>query len=92
MNKHIGSKFDDFLASEKLLDEVEAVAIKRVLSHQIAQEMKKKHIAKSTLAKRMNTSRAALNRLLDPNNTSVTLRSIVKVARILGKKIKFLFA
>jgi antitoxin HicB len=92
MNKHIGSKFDDFLAEEKLLDEAEAVAIKRVLSYQIKQELKKKHMAKATLAKRMNTSRTALDRLLDPDNTGVTLRSLVKAARVLGKKIKFSFA
>lgn len=92
MNKHIGSKFDDFLASEKLLDDAEAVAIKRVLSHQIEQELKKIRMPKATLAKRMNTSRTALDRLLDPENTGVTLRSIVKAARVLGKKINFSFA
>ena len=72
MNKNIGSNFDDFLKEEKILDGVEAVAIKRVLAYQMQQELKKKHITKSTLARKMKTSRASLDRLLDPVNTSIT--------------------
>jgi antitoxin HicB len=92
MNKNIGSSFDDFLKEEKIFDEVEAVAIKRVLAYQMQQELKKKHITKSTLARKMKTSRASLDRLLDPVNTSITLKTLVKVAHVLERKISFSFA
>lgn len=65
MNKHIGSSFDDFLAEGTALEETTAVAIKRVVAWQIAQEMKAQHLTKTALAEKMHTSRAALNRLLD---------------------------
>ena len=64
--KHIGNNFDDFLCDEQMLDEVQAAAIKRVIAYQIAQEMKRRKLAKSKMAGRMRTSRAALERLLDP--------------------------
>ncbi len=92
MNKNIGSNFDDFLKEEKILDGVEAVAIKRVLAYQMQQELKKKHITKSTLARKMKTSRDSLDRLLDPVNTSITLKTLVKIAHVLGRKISFSFA
>jgi hypothetical protein len=63
--KHIGSSFDDFLADEAMLEESTAVAIKRVIAWQIAQEMRAQHLTKTALAKKMHTSRAALNRLPD---------------------------
>lgn len=87
MNKHIGSKFDDFLKEEGLLDEIEAVAIKKVLAYQLQIELKKKHLSKFKLAKQMHTSRSSLDRLFDPKNTSVTLKTLVKVAHVLGKKL-----
>ena len=71
--KNIGSSFDDFLQEEAILDETTAVALKRVISWQIAEEMKAQQLTKTTLAKRMHTSRAALNRLLDENDASLTL-------------------
>jgi antitoxin HicB len=92
MSKNIGSKFDDFLKEENLFDEAEAVAIKRVLAYQVQEELRKKHITKFALAKRMHTSRSSLDRLLDPANTSVTLKTLVKIAHVLGKKIDFSFA
>jgi hypothetical protein len=86
-NPHLGSKFDDFLAEEGLLEEVTATAMKRVLAWQIAQLMKKQRVTKSVMAKRMRTSRAALDRLLDAENTSVTLQTMGRAASALGKEL-----
>ena len=86
--KHIGSSFDDFLAEDATLQEVTAVAVKRVIAWKIAHEMKGQKITKTALASKMHTSRAALNRLLDESDTSLTLTSLAGVAAALGKKIK----
>ena len=85
--KNIGSSFDDFLKEEAMLEEVTAVAMKRVISWQIAQEMKAQQLTKTALAKRMHTSRAALNRLLDENDSSQTLTTHASAAAALGKKV-----
>ena len=77
----IGSNFDDFLANEGNLEEVEAEAFKRVLAWKIQQSMDENGINKSQMAKKMHTSRPAIDRLLDPKNTSVTLQTIVKAAQ-----------
>jgi antitoxin HicB len=90
--KYIGSNFDDFLEDEGILEEVEAIAIKKVIAFEVEQEMKKLNLNKSELAEKMQTSRAAVHRLLDPHNTSINLRTIEKVARILGKKLRVSFA
>ena len=66
MNKYIGSNFDDFLAEEGTFAEIEAVAIKRVVAYQITQFMEKNRLSKSAMARQMDTSRSALDRLLDP--------------------------
>lgn len=87
MKKNIGSKFDDFLKEENIFDETEAIAIKRVLSYQVQQALKKKRMTKLELAKRLHTSRSSLERFLDPSNTSVTLKTLIKVAHVLEKKI-----
>jgi antitoxin HicB len=87
-NRHIGSDFDDFLAEEGILEVVEAVAIKRVIAHQIEETMKSLHMTKSMVAKKMQTSRSALDRLFDPDNESVTLNTLNKVASVLGKRLK----
>jgi len=87
-NRHIGTSFDDFLEEEGILQEVEAVAVKRVLAFQVEQEMKEKGLTKSAMAKLMKTSRGALDRLLDPQNTSVTLHTMDRAAAALGKRIK----
>ena len=87
-NRHIGSNFDDFLQEEGLLAEAEAAAVKRVIAHQINEEMEERHISKSALARMMQTSRSSLNRLLDPKNSSVTLLTLESVALALGKKLK----
>ena len=88
-NKHIGGDFDDFLAEEAMLEEVTATAMKRVIAWQIEQEMKTQHLTKTSLAAKMKTSRAALNRLLDENDTSLTLTTLASAAAALGKKFKF---
>ena len=86
--KRIGSNFDQFLRDEQLLDGVEATAIKRVIAFQIAQEMKRRKLTKMEMASRMKTSRAALERLLDPTNPSVTLSTLERAASALGKKLR----
>jgi DNA-binding Xre family transcriptional regulator len=89
MNKQfIGSNFDDFLAEKGLLTEAQAVAVKRVLAYQIEQLMIAQNLSKTVMARRMNTSRAALNRLLDPANPSVTLQTLERAASVLGKRIQ----
>lgn len=86
--ENIGSSFDDFLQEEGLLDEANAVAIKRVIAWQIDQEMKAQKLTKSAMAKKMRTSRAALNRLLDETDTSLTLTTLSRAATVLGKKFR----
>ena len=85
--KRIGSNFDDFLKEENLYEQVQTVAIKRVIAYQIAEEMKKKNLTKTEMASRMKTSRAALERLLDPDNASITLFTLERAASALGKKL-----
>ncbi len=90
--KNIGSSFDDFLKEEAILEEVTAVAMKRVIAWQIAQEMKAQQLTKTALAKRMHTSRAALNRLLDENDSSLTLTTLASAAAALGKRVNLQLA
>jgi len=82
--KHIGSSFDEFLKEEVLLEDATAVALKRVIAWQIAEEMKAQQLTKTELAKRMRTSRAALNRLLDQADPSLTLTTLASAAAELG--------
>ncbi len=86
--KHLGSDFDEFLTEEGLLEEAEATAVKRVLAYQINQLMETQHLSKTEMARRMKTSRAALERLLDPDNKSVTLQTMDRAARSLGKRLR----
>lgn len=86
--KHLGSDFDDFLREENLLQSTEAKAAKRVIAFQIAKEMKRRNLTKTELAARMKTGRPALDRLLDPANTSITLATLEKAAVALGKRIR----
>ena len=91
-HKNIGSNFDSFLEEEGLLADAEAVAVKRVIAYQIKEAMKQKKITKARLAKKMGTSRSALDRLLDPSNVSVSLKTLGKAASTLGKKLKIQLA
>ena len=87
-NKHIGSSLDEFLAEENLLESSQSVAIKRVLSWQITQFMKRQNLTKAAMAARMKTSRSALDRLLDPDNESVTLNTLQSAARAIGAHLE----
>ena len=84
---HSGSTFDSFLEAEGIREEVEAVAIKRVLAWQLEQAMQKQQKTKQEMAKQLHTSRSQLDRLLDPRNVSVTLDTITRAARALGKRV-----
>jgi antitoxin HicB len=84
---HSGSTFDSFLEQEGIREEVEAVAIKRVLAWQLEQAMQKQKKTKQAMAKQLHTSRSQLDRLLDPQNISVTLDTITRAARALGKRV-----
>lgn len=86
--QNIGSYFDDFLREEGIYEEVTATAIKRVLARQIQQAMQEKHLSKSAMAKLMDTSRAALDRLLDADNDSVTLSTLSKAAQAVGRRLR----
>jgi len=87
-NKHLGSSFDTFLEEEGLRADTEAAAIKRVVAYQLEMEMKRAKLSKSAIAKRMHTSRSALDRLLDPANVSITLQTLERAALVLGKNLK----
>jgi predicted XRE-type DNA-binding protein len=86
--KHVGSKFEDFLAKEGRLQQSTAVALKRVIAWQLEKAIKAQHLTKNTVAKRMKTSRAQLDRLLDPTNPSVTLDTLARAAAAVGREIK----
>ena len=90
-NKHRGGSFEDFLKQEGLLENVQAAAFKRALALKVNDMMKEKRMNKSAMAARMRTSRAAVHRLLDPKNTSVTLAKLNRAARSLGGKVKIEF-
>ena len=90
--EHIGSSFDSFLEEEGILQESEAVAIKRVIAYALEQKMQEDNMSVNRLAKELETSRTAICRILDPNNTSISLNTIEKVARYLGKRIVLSFA
>jgi DNA-binding Xre family transcriptional regulator len=84
----IGGSFDAFLKEEGLYEEVTARAIKRVIARQLDAIMRKDHLTKTMLAKRMQTSRAQLDRLLDPDNESVTLGTLTRAAHAVGRNLR----
>jgi predicted XRE-type DNA-binding protein len=86
--KYIGSNFDDFLLEENLLEHASAIAIKRVMVIQIEQAMETQELTKLNLAKKSKMSIAEIDRLLDENDTDMTLATLVKVAIILGKRVR----
>ena len=88
-NPHVGSGFDEFLAEEGMLEEATAIAVKRVIAWQIEQEMAAQKLTKTAMAKKMHTSRAALNRLLDETDTSLTLTTLASAAAALGRQVRF---
>ena len=87
-NPHIGSSFENWLDEKGLREEVTTAAIKAVIAHQLAAEMKKKRITKKRMAELMHTSRAQLDRLLDPNSGSATIESLQRAAKIVGRELR----
>jgi len=87
-NKHRGSSFESLLKKEGLHEQVQAIALKRAIAMKLNDLMKQKRVNKSVMAAEMRTSRAAIHRLLDPENTSVTLATLNRAARSLGRKVK----
>jgi len=90
-NPHAGSDFDDFLREEGIFEEVQAGAIKKVVAAMIERAMAESAISKTEMAHRMATSRAQLDRLLDPSNSSITLATITRAATAIGKKVSISF-
>ena len=91
MNKFTGSNFNDFLEEDGILEEVSAKAHKRLLAYQLAGIMTEKSITKSNLAIRLKTSRSQLDRILDPENTSITIEALERVAHAVGTKLQIGF-
>lgn len=86
--KNIGSSFDEFLRQEGTYEEVTAAAVKRVLARQLEEAMAEMELTKTEMARRMKTSRAALNRLLDPENDAVTLETLQRAAEAVGREVR----
>ena len=84
--KNVGSTFDSWLREEGIYEEASANAIKRVIARQIASAMSQKGLTKTEMAKRMSASRASLDRLLDPENGSITLSTLQKAASVVGRE------
>lgn len=85
--KYVGGAFVDFLKEENIETEVRNETIKRLISYNLLTEMKSQNINKTEMAKKMDTSRSSLDRLLNPKNDSVTLATLAKAANVLGKKL-----
>ncbi|MBI5345559.1 MAG: XRE family transcriptional regulator [Chlamydiae bacterium] len=90
-NKHRGSNFEDFLKEDGIFEECNTEAMKRVIAYQLEEELKKQKLTKSQFAKRMNTSRTAVDRLLDPKK-NCSLKSLILAAIALGKHLEIKFA
>jgi predicted XRE-type DNA-binding protein len=87
-NKHVGSSLDEFLKDEGVLEEARAIAIKEAVAWQVQQAMDNGNITKVEMARRMKTSRAALDRLLDPGNSAVTLQTLARAAAAIGRGLR----
>lgn len=88
-NPHVGSSLDDFLDREGVREEFEAQAIKEVIAWQIQQAMEKRGISKARMAELMQTSRAQVDRLLDPSSGNVTIETLARAAHIIGRRLRF---
>ena len=91
-NKHRGSRFDDFLAEEGILEDCTAVAVKRVFALQVGETMKEMHVTKTAMAKKMSSSRTQVDRVLAPEETGTSIDALVKAAVALGKKLEIRLA
>jgi antitoxin HicB len=88
---HSGSTFDSFLQEENLLDDAEAVAMKRVIAWQLQEAMKARRITKKRMATHMKTSRSQIDRLLDPGYVGISLETVSKAASVVGKRLQVQF-
>ncbi|MFN7921084.1 MAG: Fis family transcriptional regulator [Bryobacteraceae bacterium] len=86
--KNVGSSFDSWLREEGIYEETTSAAIKRVLARQVEAAMKEQKVSKAEMARRMHTSRAALDRFLDPDNDAVTLATLHKAAGAVGRQLR----
>jgi antitoxin HicB len=87
-NPHIGSSFDDFLREQGIFDEVEKLAAKKIFALQLMAQMQASNLSKTEMAKRLNTSRSQLDRVLDPNNATVSLDTLERAALAIGKRLR----
>ena len=87
-NPHSGSTFESFLKEEGLLEDAREQAIKAVVAWKLQQAMRRHRLSKSAMARRLETSRSQLDRLLDPHNDSIPLRTLARAARAVGKRLK----
>ena len=87
-NPHVGGLFEDWLKEEGIYEETTNAAIKKVVAWQIEQAMQEQNLTRTEMARRMDTSRMQLNRLLDPNNDSVTLATLSRAAAVIGRKVR----
>lgn len=83
----MGQTFDQFLQEDGIYEEVQIMALKKTISHQINILMHKKHLKKTEMAQRMGTSRSSLDRILNDESSNITLNTINKAALILGKRV-----
>ena len=86
--EHVGQSFSEFLDELGIREDVEAQAIKAILADRIRAAMQEQSLTKTAMAARMGTSRRALDRLLDPDNTSVTLHTMRRAAGVLGRRLR----
>ena len=91
MNKHRGSAFDAFLKEERVFEEVQAAAVKRVVAELIEEGMAREGLSKPEMARRMGTSRSQLDRVLDPSYVTIQLDTLIKAARAVGRDVRILF-
>jgi DNA-binding Xre family transcriptional regulator len=87
-NPRAGSSFDDFLKEDGIYEDVQNAAIKKVLSAKLEAAMFDQNISKTDMAKRLNTSRSQLDRLLDPDNETITLQTASRAAAVLGMTLE----
>lgn len=87
LKENMKSDFDEFLVDDGIYEEVNDIAIKRVIAYQLEEEMKAQNITKTKMAELMNTSRAVVNRLLNPDNSSLTLHTLESATQALGKRL-----
>ena len=87
LKENMHSDFDEFLVDDGIYEDINDIAIKRVIAYQFEQEMKAQNITKTKMAELMNTSRAVVNRLLNPDNSSLTLHTLESATQALGKRL-----